>query len=157
MDPDRIFEALKPKSGQPRKRIADLSGKALRAQEIALQVFRLCYPMPALNGCRLFYNNTPVEPFLRAEHPSLSSDEHPRHRALSVPLREFVTIDICLFFDKRRTPEEAFLVEVVFPEHAERARWSSIIRVRWADLAWGVHFDAPVPVLAGETFVSDCF
>ena len=134
----------------------DISGKTVRAMEIAQQVLRLCYPLRALHATHVYYNNAPVEPFLSPEHTGLKARTEVALR-MGRPIKEHLVFDVYFFWKDERimyNMDNAFVVEVVFPEGAQRARWDAIIRVRWADLGWPAG-DAPFPLLVGETFVND--
>jgi|GEM_PF-3937790 len=143
-----------------RREVSDVSGKAFEAVEIATQVLRLCYPLRPVSAVRTYYDNTPIEPFLNAEHSSLSDAES----SMAVPIPSYTVVDVNFLFGGAyvsRGENDAFAVEVAFPADAKRVRWQTIIRVRWADLSWGRlgnhHGDLPVPELVGETFVNTWF
>ena len=137
------------KKSQSRKKVADTSGQAFEALEIATQVLRLCYPLRALGAVHCYYNNSKFEPFVAHEQGG------------KAPVKNYIVVDIYFFFEGEaygtKTEDDAFAVEVAFPQNVERARWH-IARVRWADLGWrlrGNHRgDTPVPQLVGETIVS---
>ncbi|MBI2120263.1 MAG: hypothetical protein HYT94_01405 [Parcubacteria group bacterium] len=150
------------KKSQNRKRVTNVSGKAHEALEIATKVLRLCYPLRTVRGVHCYYNNTPIEPFLEAEHPSLAECDDPNTKKFSIPCKEYVVVDIYFLFGDHyasKNAQTAFVVEVAFPQNVERARWSSIARVRWTDLNWNRQGnfvgDNPVPQIIGETFVND--
>jgi len=141
------------KKGQMRKRVADTSGKAFEALEIATQVLRLCYPLRMVKAVHVYYNNEQIEPFVRPQHPGIEGWDK--------PITEHIVCDIYFLFDDAYTSkdeDDAFVVEVVFPQGAERNRWDALARVRWFDLGWvkmgQYNGDSPVPQLSGETFVN---
>ena len=149
---------FRSKSLQNRKRIGNSGELEFEAQEIATQVFRLHYPLREIAAVHSYFNNEPVKPFLLSEHPSLTERQA---GSMARPLRKFVVVDVYFLFGgnlESKNEDEAFVVEVTFPEEAERSRWSGIRRVRWADLQWnrlGNHpGDVPVRHLSGETFVN---
>ncbi|HSH31545.1 MAG TPA: hypothetical protein VK963_02650 [Candidatus Saccharimonadales bacterium] len=143
------------KQAQSRKEVSDTSGKAFEAQEIATQVLRLCYPLRQVTAVHAYYNNSPMKPFVRAEHPNLKG-HHGGLEKMKKSAQQYVVVDIYFLFGGAyvsKSEEEAFVVEVAFPLDTERARWASLARVRWADLGW-LPNDSPVPQLTGETFVN---
>ena len=89
------------------------------------------------------------------EHPGLADSPDEDHRAFAAPAKEFVVVDVHFFFgfEEAQSKGLPFIVEVAFPQGVTRARWSSIVRVRWADLGWEKMDGVPVPELSGETNV----
>lgn len=140
------------KKNHMRKKVSDLSGKGFEAVEIATQVLRLCYPLRNVVAVHSYYNNEPIAPFVRAEHEGVEGRDQ-------VPT-EHVVVDVYFMFDDAYTTkseDEAFVVEVAFPQGLERTRWA-VARVRWCDMGWNARGqysgDNPVEQLSGETLVN---
>ncbi len=151
------------KRTQKRSKTADVSGKVFEAVEIATKVLRLCYPLRTVKATKCYFNNHPVEPFLRPEHPGLDEGHDPKLKKFTQQCKEYVVVDVYFLFaslaNESEGEKDAFAVEVAFPVGVERVRWNRIVRVRWADLGFhnqGNHSDdQPVPELLGETFVNN--
>lgn len=160
MSKDVPADYFSVKSSQDRMRVSDVSGKAFGAIEIARQVLRLCYPLRQIAAVHCYYNNSPMEPFVGAEHPDLPVHQEGFEK-LTKPPKEYIVVDIYFLFDDQfgsKNEDEAFAVEVAYPVDVSRVRWRSIARVRWEDLCWkmmgSVQGGVPVPRLYGETFVN---
>jgi hypothetical protein len=155
---------------QDRKKIeGDINQLASHALDLAGLTRQLCYPLPIILKTALYYNNAPFTPYLLAEHPGLevegvqygTPEMKEAARQTSVPIKDYVVIDVHYFFDRPRQVkklEDSFVVEVAFPQGTQRARWN-LIRVRWCDLGWskrGNHCnDVPIPCLCGETYANN--
>lgn len=155
------------KKNHERKQIFDISEKNFEALQITQKVVGLCYPWRFIKAVHCYYDNTPIEPFMLPEL-QLDSDLQKfaeedgltkREKKQMQPIKDYIVIDVYFLFGDSAYPsqgeQDAFMVEVAFPVGGEKARWASLARVRWIDLAWPNKYGAvPVAELMGEIYVN---